>query len=119
MALFTQRSPRRTCILRRVLRLVAIRKNVKSQHKKRDEANCARLFSNCCSLWAYGFFLPKRPPSWLMVSAAPPLVPPASAPAALVIPPAPPLPTQENSDLSRLAAAPPMSGTNCGLAVVP
>src|SRR6266852_5326415 len=60
------------------------------------------------------FFLPNRPPSWPRAHAASPPAAPARPSTALPAPPA-----QLNCDFSKLAVAPPTSGTNCGFAVVP
>src|SRR6516162_4152191 len=69
---------------------------------------------------AQGFFFlpPSRPPNWFTTSEVDPALPPAKPLATPSRLPAPP-PAQLSSDFSRLAVAPPTSGTNFGSDAVP
>src|SRR5208282_925584 len=65
----------------------------------------------------YGFFFfpPNSPPNWFATPAVP--LPPAAPAKPARLPTDPP--AQVSSDFIKLAVAPPMSGVNCGFAVVP
>src|SRR5208337_849928 len=85
-------------------------------HKKMGQASQPVPFVFFWMEPHYGFFFPpNNPPNWLARPAVP--LPPAEPvkPVRLSIDP----PAQVSSDFMRLAVAPPMSGVNCGFAVVP